>query len=253
MRIKDIFWPKAGQKVSEKYLRQALAVSICSILLCMSCLVGTTWAWYVVSIDNSNNAIHIAQEPPAVQVTIDDNIVALNPLNLTEGTYDLQVVHNGETDDVQRKSTLYVTFSVDEIQGYVILDHTNGYRTSVNITVAKDSAVSWSVSWLPDGAKLLENNKIDLSNVQGTDTVDDAEDPTKEPSDNTEGEDEVDNEESETPEVPGENDPPVGEAVQTPGGEDPVVPEDTEQPLEQEADITEENTEDPETEENSAE
>ena len=58
MQMKGMFSLKAGQIVTEKYLRQVLVTSICGILLCMSCLIGTTWAWYAVSIENNDNEIH---------------------------------------------------------------------------------------------------------------------------------------------------------------------------------------------------
>lgn len=64
MRIKDLFTVPEGEKVTEQVFRRVLISSICSILLCMACLAGTTWAWFTVSIENTDNVIEIASEWP---------------------------------------------------------------------------------------------------------------------------------------------------------------------------------------------
>ena len=72
MRIKNLFIIPTGEKVTEKALRRVLISSICSILLCMTCLVSTTWAWFTVSVENTRNEIWIAA--PKVSVTIKDGL-----------------------------------------------------------------------------------------------------------------------------------------------------------------------------------
>ena len=42
-------------------MRRVLISSICSILLCMTCLVSTTWAWFAISIENEQNEIVTAE------------------------------------------------------------------------------------------------------------------------------------------------------------------------------------------------
>ena len=61
MRLKDLFTVPSGQKVTEKHMRRVLISSICSILLCMTCLVSTTWAWFAISIENEQNEIVTAE------------------------------------------------------------------------------------------------------------------------------------------------------------------------------------------------
>ena len=59
MRIKKLFTVEKEEKITEKRLLQVLISSVCSMLLCMACLAGTTWAWFAVSIENENNEIRI--------------------------------------------------------------------------------------------------------------------------------------------------------------------------------------------------
>ena len=187
MRMKDIFFPQPGQKVTEKYLRQVLVTSICSILLCMSCLVGTTWAWFTVSIEDAENVIHIAQEPPEVRVTVEESDIDFSARKLPAGTHTLLVAHPNEADDVQQKSILYVTFSVDEaVKGYVTLNQENNYMTSIQITTQQDCLVSWTVSWFtPGGVTPLDSNEIDLIVEDESEPTDET---TEDPSASTEEE-----------------------------------------------------------------
>ena len=50
MRLKDLFTVPTGEKVTERHLNRVLVSSICGLLLCMACLVGTTWAWFTDSV-----------------------------------------------------------------------------------------------------------------------------------------------------------------------------------------------------------
>lgn len=67
-KLKYLFTVPENEKVTEKHLMRVLISSVCSILLCMTCLVSTTWAWFTVSITSENNVIGIGQwtEPAAV-------------------------------------------------------------------------------------------------------------------------------------------------------------------------------------------
>ena len=69
MKIKHLFAVPQGEKVTEKHLRRVLISSICSILLCMTCMVSTTWAWFTVSIENTNNVIEMATATASVQIS----------------------------------------------------------------------------------------------------------------------------------------------------------------------------------------
>lgn len=161
MKIKDLFFPNPEQKVTDKYLRRTLLVSICGILLCMSCLVGTTWAWFTVSVENTGNVITVATKPKVLVSINGDSVKTLQP-NLDNS---VRVEHASEPDDVQKKSTLYVTFSLNEVvQGYVILNQENGYSATINITTNQERVLSWTASWFkPEGTEQIVDYTIDLT------------------------------------------------------------------------------------------
>ena len=65
MHIKDLFAVPEGKNISEKMFGRVLLSSVCSILLCTACLVGTTWAWFTVEVKSAESSIVIG-EPEAV-------------------------------------------------------------------------------------------------------------------------------------------------------------------------------------------
>lgn len=163
MRLEDLFSVPAGQKVTERHLRRVLASSICSILLCMSCLAGSTWGWFTVSIENRDNVIQIGK--PEVIVTKGDE--KLNSgYTLEDGTHTVRIDHGNEEDDLQKKSTLYVTLTIqvgNETKFvYVTLDNDNNYTTEVTVICNQDCTLSWEASWFaPDGAdELVGDTKV---------------------------------------------------------------------------------------------
>lgn len=58
---KAFFSVPEGEKIKEKYFRRMLAASICSILLCVTCLVSVTWAWFSVSVEYPDNALQMGE------------------------------------------------------------------------------------------------------------------------------------------------------------------------------------------------
>ena len=99
MRIKDIISTK--EKVTEKYLRQVLVTSICSILLCMCCFVSSTWAWYNASISNQGITIQVGEFDADVVVYVKNTQNAVNPVSenryqLPVGTYTVSIMGNVE-------------------------------------------------------------------------------------------------------------------------------------------------------------
>lgn len=178
MRLKDLFSVPAGQKVTERHLRRVLASSICSILLCMSCLAGSTWAWFTVSIENRDNVIQIGK--PEVIVTKGDEKLNSGD-TLEHGNHTVWIKHGNEEDDLQKKSTLYVTLTIqvgNETKFvYVTLDHNNNYTTEVTVICNQDCTLSWEASWFaPDGAVKLEGDNTIVVTVEEP-----AEPPTEEP------------------------------------------------------------------------
>ncbi|MBO7252626.1 MAG: hypothetical protein J6V25_08355 [Oscillospiraceae bacterium] len=102
--LKKLFYVPKYQKGTEMHLKQVLLTSLCSIFLCISGLVGTTWAWYQVSFENVGNSITVASAQMVVWVeknSANGAVTALDPnedftCKLTEvSTYDFIVVNNG--------------------------------------------------------------------------------------------------------------------------------------------------------------
>lgn len=205
MRIKDLFTVPTGQKVTEKHLRRVLISSVCSILLCMSCLVGTTWAWFTVSIENTGNVILIGS--PAVIVTKDG--VQLSPeVPLDIGENKVLISNAGQEDDLQQKSTLLVTLTIqsnDETKTVnAILHRGNSYSTEVVINCDQTCTLSWMVTWYIPAAGELSNNPIHVM----------MEAPTEPTEETTEAEESAEPEASEEEEGSTES-------------EEPAEPEDT--------------------------
>lgn len=196
MRIKDLLTVPEGQKVTEKHLRRVLISSICSILLCMTCLVSTTWAWFTVSIENTGNVIQIGK--PEV-IVMEGNVKLSSGVTLEAEKHTVQIEHANKLDDLKKKSTLYVTLTVrsgDAEEGtavtkvvYVTLNHDNNYRTEVTVTSNLGCTLSWEVTWFaPDGAAELTGDTIDVSVEEPTEppTDESAEALTEESTDSSE-------------------------------------------------------------------
>jgi len=188
MKVKALFSVPEGKRITEKYLYRVLISSVCSILLCMSCLIGTTWAWFTVSIENTENVIEIGT--PSVVVSVDG--VGFTSGNTLPGgeQHTIHVSHDNDGDALNQKSTLYVTFSVynsvddsvdNMVTGYVTLNSANS-NTVITIKTDENSMtpVSWVVSWFkPSSAGPLDNNNtIDLR-------IPEEANPTAEPTNST--------------------------------------------------------------------
>lgn len=160
MRIKELFTVPNGKKVTEKVFGRVLISSICSILLCMACLAGTTWAWFTVSIENMGNVIQTADVPKYILQV--DGQSFISGENLPVGEHTVSIAHASNADDLQKKSKLYVTFTLGDIpHGYIILGGDNSEVVNVTVSTEKDISFSWSVSWFapgnPDVNPLIDN------------------------------------------------------------------------------------------------
>lgn len=178
MRLKDLFTVPEGQKVTEKHLRRVLISSICGILLCMSCLASTTWAWFTVSIENKGNVIQVASVP-RVSVTVNTEKFDSGPITVADNVI-VNIENSSDLDDVKQKSTLYVTISIDGVvRGVVKLHSGNKYKTSITIKTDASCSLSWTASWVePPDADQLSGDTITLITEEKTEPVDGATDST---------------------------------------------------------------------------
>ena len=249
MKFRELFSVPEGKTITEKNLYRMLISSICGILLCMGCLAGTTWAWFAVSVENAENVIAVASNPEVV-ITVNDAGFDSSS-NLGSGTHIVRVTHAGELDDVQQKSTLYVTFSLNEaVQGYVMLNHENGYSANINITTDKECVLSWTVSWFePDSAEPVVDNLIELRSEEETEPTEESTEPTEETTEPAE--DETDPAEETTQPTEAETEPTEETTQPTEDETDPA--EETTQPTEAETEPTEVTVQPSETETEAAE
>ena len=241
MKFRELFSIPAGKRITEKYLYRVLISSICSILLCMGCLAGTTWAWFAVSIENTENVIAIASHPEVV-ITVNGAEFA-SASDLDSGVHSVTVTHASEPDDVQQKSTLYVTFSLnEEVQGYVMLNLENSYTADIQINANQKCNLSWTVSWFePDSAELVVDGLIELRDEEKTETAVETGQPTEgetEPTEATMQPTEGETEPAEETTQPTETEP--TEATTQPTETETEPTEETTQPTEVETEAVEE-------------
>lgn len=157
MCIKALFAVPEGAKVTEKLFCKVLLSSVCSILLCMACLVSATWAWFAVSIENDGNVIQIGTAD--VKVTVGDGAgpVTSNSL-LPQGNCKITIENSNLPDDFDRKATLFITLNFNnEVAGYVVLDGENGYKTTLEGSFGDSVTLAWTTSWFrPEGQNIEE-------------------------------------------------------------------------------------------------
>lgn len=79
--------PIHSGKVSEAALSKSIAVSVVGILLCMICLVGTTWAWYSLSVESGSNEM--------VGANFDFTVTVTETVSPTETTVLVEPDENG--------------------------------------------------------------------------------------------------------------------------------------------------------------
>lgn len=161
MRMKMLFEIPEETKVTEKVFARVLISSVCSILLCMACLAGTTWAWFVASIENTDNIIQIATVRKNVTITNRMDHSGIESQNgsysLTKGSYNVNVKLESDatgSDELNKgKSAAYVLMSIADADGEVKYYYFafEGGRTEVQQILEVESdlvMINFSVSWM---------------------------------------------------------------------------------------------------------
>lgn len=205
MRIKELFTVPENQKITEKMFRRVLITSIGSILLCMTCLVSTTWAWFAVSLQNTGNVIEIGA--PEIMVKIDGaDYVSGTQLS---GTHTMQLIHGNTPDSLNQHADLYVTFYFQQGEQaiveypYVLLDR----EATLTIEANQGVSMSWEVTWFPpDQANPVTGNTITIPAGQQSVADNGSEPPTEIPS---ESQTEISTDPTDVPTEPPATEPPV--------------------------------------------
>ena len=194
MKPKALFTVPNGEKVTEKAFYRVMISSVCSILLCMACLFGTTWAWFAVELVNEGNEIQIASLTADMEVKKGSETLSKNSdgaYDLNAGAYSLSVTV--ETDATDAKSPVYLVMTVDSdnVKSYYFTfdTFTEGkaeLEAADLISVLSGKAtVSFHLSWVePDSADPIPDGGIEI----GEEPVQQQEAETKEEPKKTEEE-----------------------------------------------------------------
>ena len=243
--MKFLFTIPEGAKVTEKVFGRVLISSVCSILLCMACLAGTTWAWFQASVVNNDNVISIWE--PTVEVTLieqttaltteevepsegaeaSEEVVAPEAAKITQldlksgGQVGVRVTHSNTPDALGKQSVLYVTFYVGDMPiGYVKL----GTAAEIAFVAAADCTVTWAVTWVaPENVgEIAGPVEISADMIAVSEEPPSNEPPSEEPPTNEPPTNEPPSEEPPTNEPPSEE-PPSNEdpSNEDPSNEDP--------------------------------
>lgn len=184
MHINELFTVPEGAKVTEKVFGKVLLSSICSILLCMACLAGTTWAWFAVSIEDTGNEIIIATVNPKVKIK-QDNLDTVAPSNgsyeLKTGNYLVEVeLKNDATESDAfgyRTGPVYLVMPViradNTAENYFIKIENSCDSITRELIIGDESVnISFSVSWVQPAAANPIGSKPLLIGETGTEQTD---------------------------------------------------------------------------------
>ena len=141
MRIKELFTIPKNQKITEKMFGRVLISSVCSILLCMACLVGTTWAWFTVSIENTGNEIQIAEVIPTVEVKKEGA-----PVSLVDGAYPLEAGDYTVEIQLSNNATATDDLNITQRDVYVVMTATqSGKSTTYSLAFGDADVLSFDL------------------------------------------------------------------------------------------------------------
>lgn len=146
--LKKLFTVPKNEKITEKQLFRVLTASVCSILLCLTCLVSTTWAWFTVEVNSGANTIQIATLTPTVTVEGKGN----NPANLAQGVHKLTLSLTRDPEDGGRKYgyvIICVTPNGSQSGKYYYAEvQINGNKSEYSIQLNSDASLTYSAAWI---------------------------------------------------------------------------------------------------------
>lgn len=158
MRIKELFTVPEGKKITERIFGRVLISSVLSMLLCMVCLISTTWALFTVSVENEGNEIQIATVKPILEVKrAGEPIAAIGDYSYTleQGNYTVEVqVENDATatDDLNRtRGNVYILLTIangSETKSVYFTFANGDVSRRCDLQLATRSTVTADVSWI---------------------------------------------------------------------------------------------------------
>ena len=87
-----------------KQTKRSFLISVLSLLLCFSMLLGTTWAWFTDSVSSGSNVIKSGNLDLDVQYTLDGE--TWNDLDGADDLFQKSLWEPGHTEVVDRKSVV---------------------------------------------------------------------------------------------------------------------------------------------------
>lgn len=112
-----------NDKLTEKAFFNLILTSVLGILICMTCLVSTTWAWFSDDITSSENTIKAANFD--LSFSVSQNDTKIEPTDTDENTYSL--LEGTYSVTVQQTTA-------DSTTGYCIITTSNGGGYYLNVT-----------------------------------------------------------------------------------------------------------------------
>lgn len=136
--MRNPFYVPEDTKVSEKQMRNALIATVCSVLLCMSCMVGSAWAWFTVDVELAAGQIAVGSFAP--EILVDGNTM---PAELLAGTYTITV--NAAASETGGRAVLNLRAGES---GSVITEWVErGESLSFTLVLLEDTLVRTDVCW----------------------------------------------------------------------------------------------------------
>ena len=178
--LKYLFTVPKGKKVTESDMKRVLASSICGILLCMTCLFSTTWAWYTVSMETGPVSLQVADHKAVV--TAEGGEIPAEVVLQANETKEVSVIFKTDADPTEdgfknMKAYRYIVAVVHkeavateqeaQTEGYT--DYVGTYYFEANkvnsgglnyenlvLTTGANCLVKFSTAWhIPENATVL--------------------------------------------------------------------------------------------------
>ena len=138
---------------------RVLVSSVLGILLCMVCMISTTWAWFATDVHSEGNTIEIAMVTPMVALKKGDTVLSPGENDgycLETGMYSvgIQLESNASlTDDLNRsRGNMYVVMAVCHDGGadyyyFTFAGAETAQQGEIQV-LSGTAAVNFSVSWV---------------------------------------------------------------------------------------------------------
>lgn len=200
-RLKYFFTVAEGEKVTEKCFRRILLSSALGILLCMTCLISTTWALFTATLVSEGNSIEVGTFTALVTVKCgeEEQSSAEAPYQylLVPGKYTVTIANDGTAKgyclvDLQKTTDEDTVEKESFTTGTLYADSNEQRVTSVSFAVTVEGTEQYTLKVTPCwGAAPADSNVVDIH-------VGEVETPSSETSDEADDEQEKQENKEET-------------------------------------------------------